>query len=226
MLLNIFNAGWMKYGRRVWVILKIYVLMKRKSMLFDINIKSGENPAVGKLLVAEPFLREKFFNHAVVAIVDYTPGDTVMGVVLNNPSEHKLQDLIPDITVKNPIPVYVGGPLGEDRLCFLHTLGDIIPDSAPVAPGLWLGGDFDALEAIVNDGYEIEGNIRFFLGYSGWSPGQLEDELKENVWAVTTPMPGENLLAGDGSALWHSCVRALGEPFKGWLYHPRNLMAN
>lgn len=200
--------------------------MKRKSMLFDINIKSGESPAVGKLLVAEPFLREKFFNHAVVSIVDYTPGDTVMGVVLNNPSGHVLQDLIPDVTVKNPIPVYTGGPLGEDRLCFLHTLGDIIPDSAPVTPGLWLGGDFDALVAIVNDGYEIDGNIRFFLGYSGWSPGQLEEELNGNVWAVTTPMPGQNLLEGDGSALWHRCVRALGEPFKGWLYHPRNLMAN
>lgn len=201
--------------------------MDYKSLLFNIDIQSGNAPAPGALLVSEPFLREEYFSHSVIALIEYEPGSSAMGVVLNNESDYTLQELVEGVARKEPVPVYCGGPVGSDRLFFVHTLGDIIPGTQPLGEGLWIGGDFDAMLSIVNDGYELEGNIRFFLGYSGWSEGQLDDELARSVWAVS-PISGSphDMLRGDGDSYWHRAVRALGHDFRGWLYHPQNPMAN
>lgn len=201
--------------------------MKRNSFLFNIDIPTGIEPHVGSLLVAEPFLRESYFNHAVIVMVDYLPGQSAMGVVLNNLSEYTLQDVIEGVKAEKPIPVYCGGPVGSDRLYFLHTLGDLIPDSTQIAEGLWLGGDFDALMSIINDGYDIEGRLRFFLGYSGWTAGQLENEIAQRVWAVS-PMSVNpaTLFEIDDDKIWHRVVSNLGPDFRGWFYHPKNVLAN
>ncbi len=130
--------------------------MDYKKLLFNIDIPSGHNPAGGMLLVSEPFLHEEYFNHAVIILADYQKGGTAMGVVLNNESRYSLQELISDVMVETPIPVFSGGPLADDHLFFLHTLGDLIPDTHPVCDGLWIGGDFDAMRRILNDGYPIE----------------------------------------------------------------------
>ena len=202
--------------------------MDYKSLLFNIDIPSGSAPVAGAFLVSEPFLREEYFNHSVIALVEYEPGaGGSMGVVLNNESEYSLQELIEGVEVSEPIPIYCGGPLGSDRLFFIHTLGDVIKGTQPLGNGLWIGGDFDSMLSIVNDGYELEGSIRFFLGYSGWTEGQLEDELARNVWAVSPQLEeASEMLRGDGDAYWHRAVRALGPSFRGWLYHPRNPMVN
>ena len=199
--------------------------MDYKSLLFNIDIQSGNTPAPGALLVSEPFLREDYFSHSVIALIEYEPGGGAMGVVLNNGSDYTLQELVEGVERKEPIPVYCGGPVGSDRLYFIHTLGDIIPGTQPLGDGLWVGGDFEPMLSIVNDGYELEGNIRFFLGYSGWSGSQLEEELARNVWAVS-PLTGSphDMLRGAGDAYWHRAVRALGDDFRGWLYHPQNPM--
>ena len=201
--------------------------MDYKSRLFNIDIPSGTAPAPGAFLVSEPFLREEYFNHSVIALVEYEPGGEAMGVVLNNESEYTLQELIEGVETQEPIPVYCGGPVGNDRLFFIHTLGDVIPETQPLGNGLWVGGNFDAILSIVNDGYKLDGSIRFFLGYSGWSNGQLEDELSRNVWAVAPRLEeASEMLSGDGDAYWHRAVRSLGPSFRGWLYHPRNPMVN
>ena len=201
--------------------------MDYKSLLFNIDIPSGTAPAPGAFLVSEPFLREEYFNHSVIALVEYEPGGEAMGVVLNNESEYTLQELIEGVETQEPIPVYCGGPVGNDRLFFIHTLGDVIPETHPLGNGLWVGGNFDAILSIVNDGYKLDGSIRFFLGYSGWSNGQLEDELSRNVWAVAPRLEeASEMLSGDGDAYWHRAVRSLGPSFRGWLYHPRNPMVN
>ncbi len=201
--------------------------MDYKSLLFNIDIPSANAPAPGAMLVSEPFLREEYFNHSVIALIEYEPGGGAMGVVLNNESEYTLQELVEGVEVKEPIPVYCGGPMGSDRLFFVHTLGDVIPGTQPLGNGLWIGGEFEPMLSIINDRYELEGNIRFFLGYSGWSDGQLEDEIARNVWVVS-PLAGSphEALRGDGDAYWHRAVRALGPDFRGWLYHPQNPMAN
>lgn len=195
--------------------------------LFDINVEH-RSLSDGAMLVAEPFLREGYFNHAVITLIDYQPGEGSMGVVMNNrlPST-SLQEILPDIKREDKVPVYCGGPVNSDRLFFMHTLGHIFPDSGEVSPGLYVGGDFDAVVDYVNSGYQLEGHLRFFIGYSGWDAGQLEGECRENVWAVTPNLlsPSETLTGGE-DAYWHKVVRLMGTPYRHWLLHPKNPSLN
>lgn len=197
-----------------------------ESILFNIEIDRRPIPQVGSLLVAEPFLRERYFHHAVICLVDYEPRGSAMGIVLNSRTSYTLQDLLPAVKAADPIPVYCGGPMSCDRLYFMHTLGDLIPSSREIVDGLFIGGDFDAMLSIVNDGYQVEGHLRFFLGYSGWGVEQLDEELLTHVWAVTEIPSVGSLLIGEEDAYWHNIVRSMGESYKGWLYHPRNPHSN
>lgn len=193
--------------------------------LFNINVESGK-PAPGNLLIAEPFLRDQYFTHSVICLIEYEENSTAMGIVMNHSTNYTLQELLKDIKIERPIKVYCGGPMSCDRLYFIHTLGDIIPGCREISPGLYIGGNFDKMVEYINAGYPTDGCIRFFIGYSGWSPGQLDEELKSNTWVVSSPPDSINLLTGDDDSYWHSAVRRMGESLRGWLYHPVNPHAN
>lgn len=193
--------------------------------LFNIDIPTGA-PSKGSLLVAEPFLREEYFRHAVISLIDHGGESGSMGVVMNRRISHRLQSVIEGIKTKEPIDLFCGGPMSTDRLYFLHTLGDLIPGSNTIADGLYVGGDFGAAIDYVNHGYPLDGFIRFFLGYSGWSHGQLEEEVANNVWAVIPSARPVSMLTGSEDSYWHRYVRQLGASHKGWLMHPGNPHAN
>lgn len=190
-----------------------------ESVIFNIDINKRQ-PQPGTLLVAEPFLREQYFNHAVICLIDYEKGKGSMGIVLNRITNYTLNSILDRITVKHDIPVFCGGPMSCDRLYFLHTLDGIIPDSREIRPGLHIGGNFEAMLDYINSGYPIEGKIRFFIGYSGWDIGQLDDELRKNVWAVTDIHDNSSLLTGKENQYWHNHVRTMGDDYRGWLFHP------
>ena len=107
-----------------------------------------------------------------------------MGLVMNNPLPLFLNDLLSEIDCREDIPIYKGGPMSTDTLFYLHTLENIT-DSLPIANGLYLNGDFTAIKQFITEGNSIKGRIRFFLGYSGWEPGQLKKEIEENRYATT-----------------------------------------
>lgn len=196
-------------------------------LIFNIDIDTP-TPRPGKLMVAEPFMTDDYFRHSVVCMVECGPDVNAMGIVLNHSTGYTLQELVSEITVEEPVPVFCGGPLSCDRLYYLHTLGPrLIPGSLAVAPGLYIGGDFEAMIEYVNEGFPIEGTVRFFVGYSGWSHEQLEAELSQNTWKVTNiHTPAGLELTGSDDAYWHRHVRAMGSAFRGWRYHPRNPQCN
>lgn len=146
--------------------------------LFDIKVLHRDITP-GSMLVAEPFLREGYFNHAVIFLADYDRHSGAMGVVMNNLlSDTSLQELMPEVTRRGKVSVFCGGPVNSDRLFFIHTLGDIFPGAQPLADGLFIGGDFQAVIDYVNAGYPLDGTLRFFVGYSGWEAGQLEGSAR------------------------------------------------
>ena len=132
------------------------------NMLFNIDIASGM-PHPGAILVSEPFLREEYFAHAVICLVDYGLEESSMGVVMNRSTAYTLQGLVQGVSRREDVPVFCGGPMSCDRLYYLHTLGQFIPDSRQVVPGLYIGGDFNAMLDYVNSGLDIDGHIRFFI---------------------------------------------------------------
>lgn len=182
----------------------------------------------GSILVAEPFLTESYFNHSAVMLVDYNDGEEALGLVMNNPTGHTLDEYLENASPQTDIPVYCGGPIGEDRMVFMHTLGEtVFPGARLFAPGLYLGGDFEAAIDYVNQDYPTEGFIRFFIGYSGWGAGQLNDEIDKGVWAVTdAPADRDELLRLSEDAYWHRMVRRMGDSYRPWRFFPRDPKSN
>lgn len=195
------------------------------NVLFNIDITSGM-PHPGALLISEPFLKDEHFSHSVICLVEYAVGHSSMGIVLNRSTAYTLQGLIQGVKRREDIPVYCGGPMSCDRLYFMHTLGDLLPEAREFSPGLFIGGEFQAMLDYVNAGYPIDGCIRFFIGYSGWSREQLDEELRNRVWAVAEPGDISQLFVGEEDAYWHRHVRCMGHEFRGWLYHPKNPQYN
>ena len=195
------------------------------SSLFRINLPTSQ-PRPGVLLVAEPFLREDYFNHAVITLIEYDKDKSSMGLVLNKPTGYTLGEAIEGIDDNIDTPIYCGGPVSCDRMFYIHSLGNEFPHSRKLSDDLYIGGDFESVKSYVNMGLPTEGIIRFFVGYSGWSRGQLEDELAGDVWALTDFDNPHELLHGNGDPYWHRCVRHMGEPYRSWQLLPRNIHAN
>lgn len=198
--------------------------------IFNIDIESRP-PFQGGLLVAEPFLQESYFKHSVVTLVSYSNEEGALGLVMNHLTEYKMPDILPLIEntkETQAIEVFLGGPVADDRLFYLHTLGpEVISRAQEVGDGLYVGGEFSDVVNYVNSGYPVSGRIRFFIGYSGWVAGQLEEEIGNNVWAVTD-RPGDpaQLLTGANDSYWHRVVKSMGSKYRSWLYHPSDIHSN
>lgn len=184
------------------------------------KLPSALTPARGDLLIARPYLGEPFFNHAVVLLLDVEDNGTVMGLSLNVPTDLTLHDLLPTWPGGEKVDVYCGGPCESDRLFMLHTMGDRFEGSIPVAPGLWLGGNLEDILEYVECGGQVDGRMRFFVGYAGWGGSQLRQEIDEHAWAVHTPSRGEKLLQGDATEFWRRTIGTLGEEYRPWLLLP------
>lgn len=189
--------------------------------IFNIAIES-KIPTAGSLLVAEPFLREEYFNHAVVCLADYLPGQSAMGLVMNKPTGYELSELVSGIDTESGIEVYCGGPMSTDRLFYLHRIPQFIENSTQIAENLYIGGDFEDVCSYISEGLPCEGNIRFFVGYSGWEAGQLHSELLNHVWGVSDIPQGFNPLKGEEDRYWHRVVRRMDRRYRGWAYMPMN----
>ncbi len=180
------------------------------------------NPQKGDLLIAEPLLDEPYFKRSVILLLDEDNNQGHIGLALNKITPVSLQDLFPDWKAGAEVPVYSGGPVEADRLFMLHTMGDRFEGSMEVSPGLYVGAKLDDIIDYINNNGNTEGNIRFFLGYSGWSKGQLTSEILKNTWALN-PNPGHtDVLTGAEDLYWRREVRRLGEKYRSWLLVPSN----
>lgn len=176
-------------------------------------------PSRGKILISEPFLRDATFGRSVVLLVDHTIEGS-MGLIMNKRLPFILNQIVKEFEqVKEEILIYKGGPLSPDTLFFIHTLPQI-PDTLPIRKDFYLNGDFEAIKKYILDDNPVKGNIRFFLGYSGWDGDQLEQEIKENTWLIGK---GEipDLLGGKISSMWKSSLGKLGAKYETWSRFPQ-----
>ena len=136
----------------------------------------------GSLLLAEPFMLDVYFRRAAILICDKHEEGT-LGFILNKPLDVKIQDILGDFPEFDSV-AYYGGPVQTDSVHFLHSAGDLIDDSQYVSPGVYWGGDFEKVKALIKNGLLTPNQIRFYVGYTGWSKDQLDEELTENTWIV------------------------------------------
>lgn len=172
--------------------------------------------ASGRLLIAEPFLGDPGFARSVVVLCEYS-ADGSVGFVLNRATSFTLGDLLSG-TETPQLPVWQGGPVALDTLHMLHRCPQLL-GGTEIAPGIFWGGSYDHLqEAISNDTCNAA-DIRLFLGYSGWSPGQLDKELEEGSWLVGR-LSATLLFDTAANDLWQHAVRGLGSDFAHILHMP------
>jgi len=174
-------------------------------------------PEKGKILISEPFLPDTFFNRSIVYLADHTPEGSV-GFILN-----KKLDLQVDATIEGfegwNENLSMGGPVAPDTLHYLHNLGDLIPNSVLVEGNIFWGGDIDVIRNLIKSRKMKQSDIRFFLGYSGWSAGQLERELKENSWVIAK-VNSNIVLNTKGDDIWKKVLRSFKNKYRMWADFP------
>lgn len=177
----------------------------------------------GKLLLAEPaILNDKSFNRSIILLAEHNDNGTV-GFVLNKPSQFSIGDLVPEID--SEIKVYLGGPVEQDNLYFIHEIPELIPESIEIENGIYWGGNYKTVISLLNKNLIKAKDIRFFLGYSGWSQEQLEEEIKKNSWAVIE-MNNTNIFQIIDASSWKEKLIELGGKYRLWANSPEDPMLN
>jgi putative transcriptional regulator len=192
--------------------------MKPELDLFTIQ-PEDKIPEKGKILIAEPFLPDTFFNRTIVYLADHTPEGSV-GFILNKKLEIKVCDAISGFDSWEEF-LSMGGPVAPDTLHYLHKLGDLIPKSVWVDEKIFWGGDIDFIRDLIKKGKINSSQIRFFLGYSGWSAGQLERELKENSWVIAK-VKTDIVLNDPVANNWKRVLRSLNNKYRIWADFPES----
>jgi putative transcriptional regulator len=177
----------------------------------------------GQLLLDSGQLRGSFFQRTVVLICQHD-ADGAFGLVLNRSTGSNVGDMIvadlPD-RLKD-CPLYLGGPVQQSALSFLHSDAFIL--DANVMPNLSLGHTLDSLVEI-GESFSPTQKIRMFAGYAGWSPGQLEEEMKRKAW-LTHPASLDLVFDTDPAQLWQTILRKKGWQYKLLSQMPEDLSMN
>lgn len=173
----------------------------------------------GKYLISDPFLPGPFFDRSIVYIVEHGK-DGTLGYIINKPSSLYPDELINDLYNFSG-ELYIGGPVGETSVNFLHKLGALIPNSRPITKSISWGGDFKALKALINLGIANSDSVKFFAGYSTWSSGQLDDEIENNAWIVAD-QSDLVLFNNNSNHVWVESMNNLGGIYKTWASFPKN----
>ena len=164
----------------------------------------------GQLILDNGKLRGSFFHRTVILICQHD-SEGAFGLVLNRSTKNKVGEAVvanlPD-TLKEET-LFLGGPVQPQALSYLHN-DTYLPD-ANVLTNLSLGHSLDSLVDL-GESFSSTVRLKIFAGYAGWSPGQLEDEMKRDTW-MTHPASLELVFHPDPEQLWPAILKE-----KGWKY--------
>jgi putative transcriptional regulator len=179
-------------------------------------------PKQGIILISEPSLQDYYFRQSVVLLAEHSNEGT-FGVIINKPIEMRLPEIFGDLK-EFDFKVYLGGPVKTDSVFFIHTLDDI-NGSLKIMKGLYWGGDIATIKSYIRKGLIGENHIRFFVGYSGWNPDQLEREISENSWVLSHTTARE-VIDDKPELLWSNYLKHMGQDYAIWANYPPDLTLN
>jgi putative transcriptional regulator len=171
---------------------------------------SSQKSLKGQLILDNGKLRGSFFHRTVILICQHD-SEGAFGLVLNRSTKNKVGEAVvanlPD-TLKEET-LFLGGPVQPQALSYLHN-DAYLPD-ANVLTNLSLGHSLDSLVDL-GESFSSTVRLKIFAGYAGWSPGQLEDEMKRDTW-MTHPASLELVFHPNPEQLWPAILKE-----KGWKY--------
>ncbi|MDJ0365822.1 YqgE/AlgH family protein [Hymenobacter sp. H14-R3] len=173
----------------------------------------------GTLLISQPFLGDPHFERSVVLLCRHQPAEGAFGLVLTRRTATVLGDALP----LPPGPaaallLYEGGPVQLDTLHFVHRHA-ALPGATSLGDDVYWGGDFDLLISLVNTGVILPGDVRCFIGYSGWSAGQLEQEITGGSW-FRQPASAGKVFTLRSDAFWQGILREKGGRYRALSNYP------
>lgn len=175
------------------------------------------NISKGDLLISYPFLEDDYFYRAVICLLEHNEEGS-FGLMINKKMPHKIGEVFPLLAhLENNL--YIGGPVETHSLFFLHPYPDL-KDTIMVSEGLYWNGDIHELKDMLELDFAKPEEIRFFLGYSGWSPGQIKDEITEDSWLISPPLPSLVFEDNDDDTIWRIAVESLGRDFEPIAHAP------
>ena len=173
-------------------------------------MSKNRKPDSGKILLSEPFMQDPNFKRAVVLLCEYTE-DSSIGFVLNKPLKMNIDELLADFP-EFKSEVYFGGPVATDTIHYVHNVGNLLEESVEIEQGVFWGGNFEKLKFLIQSELIKSENIKFFVGYSGWSPNQLDEEIEYGSWVVAD-LHANYVFKSNHRKLWQEIMENKGDNY-------------
>ncbi|MEL7149010.1 MAG: YqgE/AlgH family protein [Bacteroidota bacterium] len=188
------------------------------------DISNQEQPTSGDILISNPLMGDPNFERSIIFLCEHSDQGS-LGFVLNRPAKVTLKEVVEGFN-GSTLPVYVGGPVEQNTLHFIYRtdeaspLQDPLESSNQIGEHIYMGGSFDRLQELFNLYTLEEDQIKFFIGYSGWSDGQLQKEIEENSWVVVKSPQVSNIFKNSNRIHWKDMMSQLGGRYKMMSNYP------
>ena len=162
----------------------------------------------GDFLIAADHLRDQNFYRTVVLLLEHNE-EGAMGLIINRPSSIAVDAALSGhAEVSLDAPVFIGGPVENSALFILHNFVKAGLQDREIAPGLFIAGQQESLQCVVDSESEQQGSgvFRVYCGYAGWGAGQLESEIERGDW-YSVPADSATVLEEDPYGIWEVCTR-------------------
>jgi putative transcriptional regulator len=173
-------------------------------------------PSQGIILISEPSLYDFYFRQSVILLAEHSK-DGSFGIIINKPIETRLNEILKDFPDFDA-PLFLGGPVNTDSIFYIHTK-EGVERSMKIMDGLYWGGDIETIRNMIDLHRITKDDIRFFIGYAGWNPSQLEREIKEKSWILSHTNVDE-IIRRNTSKLWNTHLKSMGQDYAIWANLP------
>jgi putative transcriptional regulator len=177
----------------------------------------------GRILLSEPLMNDPYFRRAVIYLAEHN-SEGSFGLIINKPIPMFLNDAVANAP-RFEAKLGLGGPVENQTLHYLHRKGHAIPNSLEVADGIYWGGNFDKIKTMITSGEIGPNDLRMFVGYAGWSEGQLEEEMEKKSWIVA-PGSAELVFETPRETLWQTIMQRMGAPYSYMVNLPEDPRLN
>ena len=183
-----------------------------------IKMDTGIELSMGKLLISEPLLQDDNFHKSVIFLCHHSPKES-LGFILNKQASQLLNFYLND-AMSLDFPVFIGGPVDQEMLHFIHSVPEIA-GGEKITEDIYWSGDLEQIVEGIKIGKVTTNNCKFFIGYSGWGIGQLEAEIEMNAWLVAHSNTALVFNTHE-KMVWNEAVKSLGKQYAPLLFMPEN----
>jgi putative transcriptional regulator len=189
--------------------------------IWNFDFEKNKPLQVGTILLSEPFMWDENFKRSVILVCRHHSVEGTSGVILNKPVKLELENLLESFPKGFDGKLYLGGPVGTDVVQIVHTMGDKLAGSRQLCEGVYWGGDFNQLKKMIRQGEITNQHVRFYIGYSGWEAAQLQGELKDNSWILSSARHSY-IFDDEPDYLWKKIMNDMGGLYHTMASYPEN----